>query len=549
LEFQNDTQDFDWQVYELGLESLDIKKIVMDFINFTEDVLKNTFRYVNTQKYLEIVPTSLKDSLSISVFKVRILDIQIVRAKTIPECKKMYINPTLDTLSPFAPIDLKLVKGWIPFHVKVLSYPALFKILQDCIHDTEKEGNDWRRYRDQKTVRKIYYCKDKIAKNPRWNPVSLVELELGLVPKPEPIVYVDFGTQTELEPKMVSTDFGTQTEPEPKPKMVSTDFGTQTEPKMVSTDFGTQTEPEPILLETTLIQPMIPITRDIGMQTSRPMTRNATVQTELDLDDIRKSVSKTNRELELYKLKHNMMVNKMKSWKDHLRNFQILVTSVRKNAMGKKFTIHHWSQFEEYFEKTLGMFSFFGAPGSVESFSKIEYQVPNWWTEERLALSCITPSVSFAVYSSLKNEERVDIETFELLSKIPTSDEIIKFRLNHPIVHDELLCMNEVGACRHGWYSKHLKDVPIDFSNHRMKSELLTAVIVTATLETVRAQNEYDNGVVLRSIALEIQYLEKSLQAMLSSVEKNVLPEKKKFKYLDKKFRPIFKNKKKKFKN
>lgn len=442
VEFQSDTVDFDWIVQDTEMESWD------HFLLYLRK---------KTGADIEIVHTKHANTLSLSVHKVRILDIMFINSfgfslyKEETELMEIPFSITPNSMSPLMlPIPQQMF-------IRVCSFPHLIRTLQECIHDVGDLGaqNEWRRNRDQRTMRKIMYCQS-LGFNPikpTWIPVSLLDCKLGLaqykshfvpapvpsaIPTPVPLPalavpvplvqkkeYANAETQTDI-PKKECVEFSIQTD-----LLTTFEMSTQTDPMEPidpmdknKTDTGIQTEPVVIMT----IKQLNGLKAGFLKQTDLLVEKTRLLFEKKITELQQKVISLKNKhgrlfqyqkqiisccrylfhgwktDISFHKMYHEKLKYKFSKYKKSINLVKLLVMSLleNKSMTFKEWSFMNWAMFQESFSRHLEWFANEGIPGMVDG--QLNFQdIPFWWKDQVNLFPFISPSVSYFVYNFLKN--------------------------------------------------------------------------------------------------------------------------------------------------
>ncbi len=523
LEFQSETQDYDWIVHE--------SENVEEFIHF-----------LNQKTYTtpEIVTTTHSSTISLSYFKVRVLDLMFV--KTLPSIDDVSILEVPFSMTPnsLAPIMLPIPQT---FRVPLLSFPKVVDTLQSCIHDVSDPSNEWRRVRDAKTMRKIVFCQSLgyQPNKPRWIPESMLDFTLGIQKRRFPVPAVPLVPAVPAAPSVPSVPAVPAVPAAP----LARSSETQTETFEIQTQTSeTQTETFEMQTETSEMQ-----TETVAMADAETQTENVVVLTPAEKKRILQetsnmSISFSKTILERIKLVEEKYVRKHRQFKKELQKLQsacrylyygwradisankmyqhklevkfrrysqmismmkLLLSSLleNKSMVFKEWSFMNWAMFQDSFLRHLEWFSDEGIPGMVETQVWIN-DVPDWWKDQVNLFPFVSSTVSYAMFNFLQTNHKttIDDDTFLAMKMSNDKTSINHLRLQNSYITKQLtqFTYDQCESKKFGWYlsdlPENLSTVRQEYDNSKIKMESLICLIVSSVLSH-QVRNEKSDRIIL----------------------------------------------------
>lgn len=533
VEFQLETQDFDWLVHES--ESLE------DLIAYLQQ---------KTMATIETVGTKHSATVSLSVFKVRILDIMFV--KTLPkDTKWMEVRSShrmmVDSLSPI------LLPVEHTFNIKVCSFSHLVNVMQSCIHDKSDPFNEWRRVRDAKTMRKIIYCQSLgyQPQYPAWIPVSLLDHSIGisitgLVPPAAATTMpksrlVDSETQTDKEEEEViccipevfveTQDFGVQVEVDVEVK----EKNIPAKPETACMDV--QTDPMDVCSKEVQTDPVMDIQKVVSSSLGRGMSVMMDSFSKKWMQQISVLESKVaslkdkhrllktrinqlmscckymyhgwRTDISFHKLYHEKMQRKFNKYRHSVNLLKMLTANLleSKSTGFRQWSLVNWAIFQDSFLRHLEWFACEGVPGMVETQLCV-HDVPSWWKGLPEVFPFVSSTVSYALYYFFHTNTvtRQSDEMYDAMCMTSDKVSIHQLKLQNSYITRQFLNFgyDTLESKKHGWYisnmPSNLNNVDVVYDNSKIKMEAMVAMIVSSVLH-----HQINNDATDRKLLLTLQ--------------------------------------------
>ena len=514
IEFQSETVDFDWIVQDTEME-------------YWEHFL--TYLRQKTGADIEIVHTKHANTISLSVQKVRILDIMFINSfgfSLYKEETEIMEVPYSITPNPMAPLILPIPQQMF---IRVCSFSYLVRTLQECIHDIMDLGlqNEWRRIRDQKTMRKIMYCQS-LGYNPTrptWIPISMLDCKLGLsqykhISSPPTLAPPKKTTSQETQTDSETREIDIQTEPEMQNQDAdkSVEISVQTEPpesqdqdanKSESVEMSVQTEPIVIMtcrqLETIKVgflkqlDGMVEKTRlvcekkiaDLQQKVIGLKSKHYRVKKQL-VSCCKYLYHGWKTDISFHKMYHEKLKNKFQKYKKSVSLIKLLVMSLleNKSLTFKEWSFMNWAMFQDSFLRHLEWFANEGIPGMVDTQLYIQ-DIPLWWKDQVNLFPFVSSTVSYAMYNFLNTSHKTRVGNDLFIAMRETSDRssIYELRSQNSYITKQLtqFTYDVLESKRMGWYSAEFTNLPLvkveqEYDNSKIKMEALVCLVVSSVL-------------------------------------------------------------------